>query len=109
MSKSIPFEEIEQTEEFKNLKSRKYKFIFTIPILFFFYYLTFPILSAYAKPLMSSFVFGNFTFGYLFGLSYYLVIWTLAFVYVFKARSYDRQIDEIIAKYAPEEGKEKGA
>ena len=109
MSKSIAFEKIEQTEEFKNLKSRKYKFIFTIPILFFFYYLTFPILSAYAKPLMTSFVFGNFTFGYLFGVSYYFVIWTLAFVYVFKARSYDKQVDEIIAKYGQDFDKEKGA
>lgn len=109
MSQTIEFEKIEQTEEFKQLKRRKYRFIFTIPVLFLFYYLTFPVLSAYAKPLMSSLVFGNFTFGYLFGISYYLVIWTLAFVYVWKARQYDRQVDEIIAKYGPKEEKEKGA
>lgn len=108
MSKSIAFQKIEQTEEFQNLKRRKYKFVFSIPILFFFYYLMFPILSAYAKPLMSSFVFGNFTFGYLYGISYYVVIWALAFIYVFKARSYDRQVEEIIAKYGPKE-EEKGA
>ncbi len=109
MPKAIAFERIEKSEEFQNLKRRKYKFVFTIPILFFFYYLTFPILSAYAKPLMSSIVFGNFTFGYLFGISYYVVIWTLAFVYVWKAKSYDRQVEEIIAKYGPKEEKEKGA
>ncbi len=108
MSKSIAFQKIEQTEEFQNLKRRKYKFVFSIPILFFFYYLMFPILSAYAKPLMSSFVFGNFTFGYLYGISYYVVIWALAFIYVFKARSYDKQVEEIIAKYGPKE-EEKGA
>lgn len=108
MSKSIAFQKIEQTEEFQNLKRRKYKFVFSIPILFFFYYLMFPILSAYAKPLMSSFVFGNFTFGYLYGISYYVVIWALAFIYVLKARSYDRQVEEIIAKYGPKE-EEKGA
>jgi|SRR5690625_3703809 len=105
---NIDFVKIEQTEEFKDLKRRKYKLIFTVPILFLFYYLTFPVLSAYAKPLMSTFVFGNFTFGYLFGISYYLVIWSLAFFYVFKARSYDRQVEEIIAKYGPKET-EKGA
>lgn len=109
MSKAIEFEKIEQSEEFRALKKRKYRFIFTIPVLFLFYYLTFPVLSAYAKPLMSSIVFGNFTFGYLFGISYYLVIWTLAFIYVWKARQYDRQVDEIIAKYGPKEEKEKGA
>ncbi|MBO1005927.1 DUF485 domain-containing protein [Pseudogracilibacillus auburnensis] len=108
MPKTIEFEKIEQTEEFQHLKRRKYRFIFTIPVIFLLYYLTFPILSAYAKPLMSSIVFGNITFGYLFGISYYLVIWTLAFVYVFKAKQYDREVENIIAKYGPKE-KEKGA
>lgn len=102
----IDFVGIEKSEEFRNLKRRKYIFVFTIPALFLLYYLTFPILSAYAKPLMSSIVFGNFTFGYLFGISYYLVIWTLAFIYVWKARQYDKQVEEIIEKYGP---KEKGA
>ncbi len=102
----IDFVKIEQTEEFRNLKRRKYKFVFTIPILFLFYYLTFPILSAYAKPLMSTLVFGNFTFGYLFGISYYVVIWALAGVYVWKAKQYDKQVELIIEKYGP---KEKGA
>jgi|SRR5699024_7367507 len=105
----IDFVKIEQTEEFKALKRRKYKFIFPIPVLFFLYYLTFPVLSAYAPDLMSTLVFGNFTFGYLFGLSYYFVIWSLAFLYVYVARGYDRQVDEIIAKYGPAEENTKGA
>lgn len=109
MSKTeIDFVRIEQSEEFQSLKKRKYRFIFTIPILFLFYYLAFPILSAYAKPLMTTIVFGNFTFGYIFGVSYYLVIWTLAFIYVFKARQYDKEVENIIAKYGPKT-KEKGA
>ncbi len=108
-SKTAIYEKIEQSEEFKALKRKKYKFIFPVPILFFLYYLTFPILSAYAKPLMTTIVFGNFTFGYLFGISYYLVIWALAFIYVAVARSYDRQVDEIIAKYGADFDKEKGA
>ena len=108
-SKTAIYEKIEQSEEFKALKRKKYKFIFPVPILFFLYYLTFPILSAYAKPLMTTIVFGNFTIGYLFGISYYLVIWALAFIYVAVARSYDRQVDEIIAKYGADFDKEKGA
>lgn len=102
----IDFVGIEKTEEFQSFKKSKLKFIFTIPILFFFYYLAFPILSAYAKPLMTKIVFGNFTFGYLFGASYFVVIWLLAFVYVIRARKFDRQTEEIIEKYGP---KEKGA
>lgn len=102
----IDFVRIEQSEEFQSLRKRKYKFVFTIPILFLFYYLTFPILSAYAKPLMAKLVFGNMTFGYFFGISYYIVIWALAALYVWKAKQYDKQVEEIIAKYEP---KEKGA
>lgn len=99
----IDFVKIEETEEFKQLKRSKYKFIFPIPLLFLGYYLLFIVLSAYAKPLMSSLVFGNFTFGYLFGISYYVVIWGLAFLYVWKARQYDRKVNEIIEKYGPEQ------
>jgi len=98
----IEFEKIEKTEEFQELKRKKYAFIFPVPVLFLIYYLIFPVLSAYAKPLMTKIVFANFTFGYLFGISYYIVIWGLAFLYVFVARSYDRRVEEIIAKYGPE-------
>ncbi len=96
---NIDFEMIEQTEEFKELKRRKYRFIFPVPILFIVYYLLFIVMSAYQQDLMAKFVFGNLTFGYLFGISYYLVIWILAFVYVFKARQYDRLVEEIKTKY----------
>lgn len=108
-SKTAVYERIEKSEEFRALKRKKYAFIFPVPILFFFYYLTFPVLSAYAKPLMTKFVVGNFTFGYLFGISYYFVIWTLALIYVAVAKNYDKQVDEIIAKYGQDFDKEKGA
>lgn len=99
MNNHLNFLKIEQSAEFKQLKRKKYLLIFPIPILFFLYYLTFPLLSAYAKPLMTTIVVGNFTFGYLFGVSYYLVIWSLAFFYMYKARQYDRMVDDIITKY----------
>lgn len=99
----INYVEIEKTEEFQHLKRRKYWFVFTIPFLFLLYYLTFIVMSAYAKPLMSSIAVGNFTVGYLFGISYFVVIWALAFVYVWKARQYDKEVEAIIEKYGPKE------
>lgn|SRR5690625_973272 len=106
MERKIDFTKIEQTEEFNSLKRKKYLFIFPIPALFFLYYLTFPILSAYAKPMMAKIVVGNFTFGYLFGISYYVAIWSLAFFYIFKARQFDRISNEIIAKYGGDKQQE---
>ena len=98
------FEMIEQTEEFKELKRQKYRFIFPVPLLFIAYYLFFIVMSAYAQDFMAKVVYGNMTFGYLFGVSYYLVIWALAFVYVIKARQYDKLVDIIVEKYTDKEG-----
>ena len=95
---------IEQTDEFKELKRRKYRFIFPIPLLFIAYYLFFIVMSAYAQDFMAEPLIGNLTKGYLFGVSYYIVIWALAFIYVVKARSYDKLVDEIVEKYTDGEG-----
>ncbi|MEC5425684.1 DUF485 domain-containing protein [Virgibacillus sp. C22-A2] len=98
------FSQIEKSEEFQELKRSKRRFIWPVTIIFFLYYLSFPLMAGYAKPLMSSFVFANFTFGYLFGLSFYIVAWTLAFIYVIKARGYDKKIEVIKEKYLEKEG-----
>lgn len=95
---------IEQTEEFKELKRKKYRFIFPVPLLFIAYYLFFIVMSAYAQDFMSQPLWGNLTTGYLFGVSYYIVVWALAFVYVIKARQYDKLVDEIVEKYTDGEG-----
>src|SRR5690625_5070491 len=95
---------IEQTEEFKELKRRKYRIIFTVPLLCIDYYLFYIVMSAYAQDFMSQPLWGNLTTCYLFGVSYYLVVWALAFVYVIKARQYDKLVDEIVEKYTDGEG-----
>src|SRR5699024_1812756 len=94
----------EQTEEFKELKRRKCRFIFPVPILFIVYYLFFIVMSAYAQDCMSQPLWGNLTTGYLFGVSYYLVVGALAFVYVIRARQYDKLVNEIVEKYTDGEG-----
>src|SRR5699024_12163625 len=83
----------------------KYRFIFPVPLLFIVYYLFFIVMSAYAQDFMSQPLWGNLTTGYLFGVSYYIVVWALAFVYVIKARQYDKLVDEIFEKYTDGEGK----
>src|SRR5699024_7118392 len=90
---------IEQTEEYKELKRRKYRIIFQVQLLFIVYYLFSIVMSVYAEDFMSKSLLGNLTTGYLFGVSYYLVVWALTFVYVNKARQYDKLVDEIVEKY----------
>src|SRR5699024_3035298 len=104
-NKKYEYIKIEHTEEFKELKRRKYRFIFSISLLFILYYLVFIAMSAYAQDFMSQPHWGNLTLGYLFGVSYNRVVWALAFVYVIKARQYDKLVDEIVEKYTDGEGK----
>lgn len=94
------FEEIESSEEFQQLKRSKQKFIWPITLIFIIYYLILPLMAGYAKPLMTSFVFGNITFGYLYGISFYIVAWGLAFLYVYQARKFDKKAAEIREKYS---------
>src|SRR5690625_2761090 len=94
---------IEQTEEFKELKRRKYRIIFPVKLLFIVYYLFFIVMSAYAQDFMSQPIWGNLTTGYLFGISYYLVVSALAFVYVIITHQYEKLVDEIVVNYTYEE------
>lgn len=101
----VDFKKIEQSSDFKELKRSKNMFIWPITVLFFCYYLAFPLMAGYAKDLMVTFVFANFTFGYLYGLTFYLVAWGLAAIYVVRAKKFDQQADKIKEKYgAKKEG-----
>src|SRR5699024_6671162 len=95
--------EIYESAEFKSYKRKKYIFVFTVPILLLFYYLAFILMKSYMKSLMTTTVLSNLTFGYLFGASYFVVVWILAFVYVGVARKYDKEVEQILNKYGSEE------
>lgn len=93
------YDRIANSAEFQRLRRSKLLFIWPIVLLFLIYYLTLPILAGYARPLMNSFVVGHVTFGYLYGMLYYLVAWGLAFLYVGKARQFDEQAKILMDKY----------
>lgn len=94
------YHEIAKSSEYQQLQKARRSFIWPVVIIFIAYYMTLPLMAGYAKDLMSSFVFGHITFGYLYGFSYYLVAWSLAFVYVFKARQFDAKAEAIVKKFS---------
>lgn len=98
------YSKIYNSPEFKELKRSKAIFIWPTVILFFCLYLTFPLMSAYAKPVMSKFVFGNIFFGYIMGVALYFLVWFLGFLYFFKAKKYDKQAEMMIQKYSRQKG-----
>ncbi|MBE3549799.1 MAG: DUF485 domain-containing protein [Brockia lithotrophica] len=82
--------QIVEDPKFRTFLRKKVLTLWTVVVLFLVFYMLLPIFAGYAKPLMAKYVLGFVTFGYAFGLLYYLVAWGLAFVYVVLARSFDR-------------------
>jgi uncharacterized membrane protein (DUF485 family) len=74
-------EAVAKDPEMVELENRHRRFVWPITIFFLAYYLALPILAGTAPDLMGTKVFGEFTFGYLFALSEFLMAFVVAGVY----------------------------
>ena len=68
--------------EFKQLLATKKRFVIPTYLFFSLYYLSLPILIGYAPKFMSTRVIGTVTLAYLFTVSQFLVILTIACLYL---------------------------
>jgi uncharacterized membrane protein (DUF485 family) len=74
-------EAVAKDPEMVELENRHRRFVWPITIFFLVYYLALPVLAGTAPDLMGTKVFGEFTFGYLFALSEFLMAFVVAWVY----------------------------
>jgi uncharacterized membrane protein (DUF485 family) len=74
-------EAIGKDPEMLELEHRHQRFVWPVTVFFLLYYLALPILAGVAPDLMGTKVFGEFTFGYLFALSEFLMAFVVAWVY----------------------------
>ena len=74
---------------FAELLRKKHRFVVRATLFFVAYYFALPILCGYAPQLMAKQVLGNVNVAYLFALSQFVMAWTLAGIYVRKARAFD--------------------
>ena len=74
-------EAVAKDPEMVELEHRHQRFVWPVTIFFLVYYLTLPILAGSARDLMGTKLFGQFTFGYLFALSQFLMAFVVAWVY----------------------------
>jgi uncharacterized membrane protein (DUF485 family) len=74
-------EAIGKDPEMVELEHRHQRFVWPVTVFFLLYYLALPILAGVAPDLMGTKVFGEFTFGYLFALSEFLMAFVVAWVY----------------------------
>ncbi|NKE56402.1 DUF485 domain-containing protein [Lentzea sp. PSKA42] len=79
---------IQQTDEFRSLRRRLTMFIFPMTVLFLASYLTFVLLSAYARDIVSIKVIGLINLGILLGLGQFVtsIIITLGYARYAKRR-----------------------
>ena len=87
-------EAIGKDPEMVELERRHQRFVWPVTIFFLVYYLSLPILAGVAPDLMGTKVFGEFTFGYLFALSEFVMAFVVAWVY---ARWAARRMDPLAA------------
>jgi uncharacterized membrane protein (DUF485 family) len=80
----------------EELSRRHHRFVWPMTVFFLIYYLSLPFLAGEAPGLMGRKVFGQFTFGYLFALSQFLMAFIVAWVYSrWAARRLDPLAEEL--------------
>jgi uncharacterized membrane protein (DUF485 family) len=87
-------EAVGRDPEMVELENRHRRFVWPATAFFLIYYLALNVLAGSAPDLMGEKVFGEFTFGYLFALSQFLMAFVVAWVY---SRWAARRIDPLAA------------
>ena len=82
--------ELQQTEEFGELRRRFRRFVFPMTALFLAWYFLYVLLSTYAPDFMGTKVFGNVNIGLILGLGQFVSTFAITIVYV---RWADREFD----------------
>lgn len=87
---------IQQSQEFARLRRRLRWFVFPMSALFFFWYMTFALLSAYAQGFMSHKVEGEINMGTILGLTQFASTIAIVLTYRrFARKKLDPEVDRI--------------
>jgi uncharacterized membrane protein (DUF485 family) len=87
-------EAVGKDPEMVELERRHRRFVWPATAFFLIYYMSLNVLAGTAPDLMGTKVFGEFTFGYLFALSQFVMAFVVAWVYTSWAK---RRIDPLAA------------
>ena len=93
----IDWEAAEASPEFRELVSRRRRFVVPATIFFLAWYFGFIILAGYAEDFMGESIYEGFTVGYALALTQFVMTWALGWLYLRKA---DRDFDPLREKAA---------
>ena len=85
-----PYEEVQASDEFAQLRSRFRRFVFPVTVGFLVWYFLFVLLSAYAPSFMATKVIGTINIGLIFGLLQFVTTFAITVAYM---RWADREFD----------------
>ena len=89
------YEQIEETDEFRELRHRFRSFVFPMTAAFLTWYLLYVILSAWARGFMAHKLVGNINVGFVFGLLQFVSTFGIAWLY---SRYANRRLDPLSAQ-----------
>ncbi|HVS45739.1 MAG TPA: DUF485 domain-containing protein [Verrucomicrobiae bacterium] len=87
---------------FRDLLSKRRRFVIPATIFFAAYYFSLPILVGAAPALMRAPVWGDLTFGYIFAFSQFAMAWILLALYVRRAKTFDELEAKVVARVREE-------
>lgn len=93
---SPSWKELAESPTFQKLVKKKKRFLIPAIVFFLVYYFLLPIFAGWAKSLMGWRVVGQITFGYLFALSQFAMVWVLCWIYVRKSSEFDQLAEQLV-------------
>ena len=89
------YQEVAESEDFRDLQRRHRSFVFPLAVLFLVWYFAYVLLAAYAHDFMATPVFGSVNVGLLFGLGQFVTTFVITMAYVSYA---NRRLDPVADK-----------
>lgn len=81
--------------DFRELRSRYRRFVFPVTFAALTWYMLYVVCSVYAPARLRRLVFGEFSLAFIFGLSQFLVVFAVTYLY---SRHADRRLDPLAHK-----------
>ena len=92
---AVDFTDVQQTEQFRELRKRHRSFVFPMAVFFLLWYFAYVLLAAYAHDFMATPVMGNINIGIVLGLLQFVSTFAITMWYVSYA---NRRLDPIAAE-----------
>jgi uncharacterized membrane protein (DUF485 family) len=94
----VNWQAVEDDRDFRELIHEKRNFIIPATIFFLVYYFGFLVLVGYFPSVVDVNVIGNINLAYIIAISEFIMAWVIVYLYVRRARLFDKLANAIVTK-----------